>query len=236
MLQHKAEDELAYLQKMKTYKKIRYIHEDIYQQFIVDRQFEELQANLLNNKLAIQDGCLCKKDLQVDNQVRQLNTHVRRKDYYLEKGDNNALYYDESIYTDSLFYILVKTNKSKVDIKNIFSYTEYFGFGARHSVGKNSFKLVGIEEVGYKRNNEYKVLLSQSILDDTFVLDQSYYQIDSKKYHPSFTYINKTTHRMNLFNEGSYFKVKGSKEWVGKLLTFEINDKPLYYYAIGYII
>ena len=41
---------------------------------------------------------------------------------------------------------------------------------------------------------------------------------------------------MNLFNEGSYLKLTKDKEWIGKILSFNIDKKPLYYYGIGYII
>ena len=41
---------------------------------------------------------------------------------------------------------------------------------------------------------------------------------------------------MNLFNEGSYLKLTQDKEWIGKILSFNIDKKPLYYYGIGYII
>ena len=121
-------------------------------------------------------------------------------------------------------------------IKDIFSYSHFFGFGPRHSVGKNSFKLISIEEIKRKPNLNNKLLLSQSVFDECINLSESNYQIISKQYHPSKTYINKTTHKMNLFNEGSYLKLTQDKEWIGKILSFNIDKKPLYYYGIGYII
>jgi len=170
-------------------------------------------------------------------QTKQLNTHVRKKDYYNTSiGDDNALYYDDTIYTNGLFYILVKTNENIKKIKDIFSYSHFFGFGPRHSVGKNSFKLISIEEIKRKPNLNNKLLLSQSVFDECINLSESNYQIISKQYHPSKTYINKTTHKMNLFNEGSYLKLTQDKEWIGKILSFNIDKKPLYYYGIGYII
>lgn len=140
------------------------------------------------------------------------------------------------LYTNGLFYILVKTNENIKKIKDIFSYSHFFGFGPRHSVGKNSFKLISIEEIKRKPNLNNKLLLSQSVFDECINLSESNYQIISKQYHPSKTYINKATHKMNLFNEGSYLKLTQDKEWIGKILSFNIDKKPLYYYGIGYII
>lgn len=66
-------------------------------------------------------------------------------------------------------------------------------------------------------------MLSQSVFDECINLSESNYQIISKQYHPSKTYINKTTHKMNLFNEGSYLKLTQDKEWIGKILSFNID-------------
>ena len=158
-----------------------------------------------------------------------LNKKINIKNYCLQKASEN-------IYTNGLFYILVKTNENIKKIKDIFSYSHFFGFGPRHSVGKNSFKLISIEEIKRKPNLNNKLLLSQSVFDECINLSESNYQIISKQYHPSKTYINKTTHKMNLFNEGSYLKLTQDKEWIGKILSFNIDKKPLYYYGIGYII
>ena len=73
------------------------------------------------------------------------------------------MYYDDTIYTNGLFYILVKTNENIKKIKDIFSYSHFFGFGPRHSVGKNSFKLISIEEI--KR----KLIQGQNIRKDTLI-------------------------------------------------------------------
>ena len=72
-------------------------------------------------------------------------------------------------------------------IKDIFSYSHFFGFGPRHSVGKNSFKLISIEEIKRKPNLNNKLLLSQSVFDECINLSESNYQIISKQYHPSKT-------------------------------------------------
>lgn len=236
ILKEKSMDQLSYLQTLKSYKKINYVTDSIYQNYITNQNFDLLRNDILCKKLKIENYCLLEKnDNRNFNQTSQLNTHVRKKDYYMSDSDNNALYYDNTIYTDGLFYILVKTNNIE-NIKKIFSYSHYFGFGSRHSVGKNSFELLSIEEVKRKNNSKNKLLLSQSILDETVDLKSSNYQIISRQYHPSKTYVNKITHRLNLFNEGSYLNVLQNKEWIGKLLSFTVDNKPLYYYGIGYII
>ena len=215
---------------------IDYINHNII--YIIKSDFNKMRDDLLNKKINIKNYCLQKASENIlFEQTKQLNTHVRKKDYYNTSiGDDNALYYDDTIYTNGLFYILVKTNENIKKIKDIFSYSHFFGFGPRHSVGKNSFKLISIEEIKRKPNLNNKLLLSQSVFDECINLSESNYQIISKQYHPSKTYINKTTHKMNLFNEGSYLKLTQDKEWIGKILSFNIDKKPLYYYGIGYII
>lgn len=238
ILKEKSIDQLSYLQTLKNYKKINYTTESIFNDYIIKSDFNKMRDDLLNKKINIKNYCLQKASENIlFEQTKQLNTHVRKKDYYNTSiGDDNALYYDDTIYTNGLFYILVKTNENIKKIKDIFSYSHFFGFGPRHSVGKNSFKLISIEEIKRKPNLNNKLLLSQSVFDECINLSESNYQIISKQYHPSKTYINKTTHKMNLFNEGSYLKLTQDKEWIGKILSFNIDKKPLYYYGIGYII
>ena len=100
-----------------------------------------MRDDLLNKKINIKNYCLQKASENIlFEQTKQLNTHVRKKDYYNTSiGDDNALYYDDTIYTNGLFYILVKTNENIKKIKDIFSYSHFFGFGPRHSVGKKQF-------------------------------------------------------------------------------------------------
>lgn len=240
ILKEKPENQLAYLAKMKQLKKIRYVDEKVYDKYLLPRKFEELQDDIISNKnIKIENQCLCFKEMDVSyNLFQQMNTHVRKKDYYVGKSDDNSLYYDESFYCgqDDCFCVFVKSNQSIDKIENIFKYSHMFGFGARHSVGKNSFELIDIREIKHNCNKEYRLLLSQSILDYSFVLNDSHYQIDSKQYRPSSQYLNKVTHHMNLFKEGSYMRVKDDKEWYGSLLSIGREDKPLYYYAIGYAI
>lgn len=238
ILKEKSIDQLSYLQTLKNYKKINYTTESIFNDYIIKSDFNKMRDDLLNKKINIKNYCLQKASENIlFEQTKQLNTHVRKKDYYNTSiGDDNALYYDDTIYTNGLFYILVKTNENIKKIKDIFSYSHFFGFRPRHSVGKNSFKLISIEEIKRKPNLNNKLLLSQSVFDECINLSESNYQIISKQYHPSKTYINKTTHKMNLFNEGSYLKLTQDKEWIGKILSFNIDKKPLYYYGIGYII
>ena len=201
ILKEKSIDQLSYLQTLKNYKKINYTTESIFNDYIIKSDFNKMRDDLLNKKINIKNYCLQKASENIlFEQTKQLNTHVRKKDYYNTSiGDDNALYYDDTIYTNGLFYILVKTNENIKKIKDIFSYSHFFGFGPRHSVGKNSFKLISIEEIKRKPNLNNKLLLSQSVFDECINLSESNYQIISKQYHPSKTYINKTRNESNDF-------------------------------------
>ena len=241
VLLEQTKNQINYLQKMKQYKKINYVSYDVYKQYIELENFNQLQDDLIkNNKVFVKDNCLIFENEVANNQTQiQMNTHVKKTGYYLSKNDedSNDLYYDTALYFDkeSIYYIYVKTTLSIDQLKNIFKYSHYFGFGPRHSVGKNSFELLTIEPVEYINTSKHCLILSKSSLDDQFVLADSYYQIESKLHRTSKFYLNnKLCNRINLFSEGSYLKINKSKEYYGNLLTFNIENKPLYYYAIGY--
>lgn len=140
---------------LKNYKKINYTTESIFNDYIIKSDFNKMRDDLLNKKINIKNYCLQKASENIlFEQTKQLNTHVRKKDYYNTSiGDDNALYYDDTIYTNGLFYILVKTNENIKKIKDIFSYSHFFRIlDLSHSVGKNSFKLISIEEIKRKPN------------------------------------------------------------------------------------
>lgn len=227
-------NQLNYLQKMKSYKKISYIQEEVVQDYFLNNKLNKLRDDLLNKQLLVNNNCLLYKNNQIDLQMNtQLNTHVHKLDLY---NIDNELYYDTTTYSNNLFYILIKTDKDIKEIEKIFSYSHLFGFGSRHSVGKNSFEFMYSEEVIRDSNSKYKILLSQSCFDEAIDLDNSNYQIISKQHHASKHYLNRLTHKVNLFKEGSYLKLNHDCQYTGKLLSLNIDNKPLYYYAIGYII
>lgn len=141
ILKEKSIDQLSYLQTLKNYKKINYTTESIFNDYIIKSDFNKMRDDLLNKKINIKNYCLQKASENIlFEQTKQLNTHVRKKDYYNTSiGDDNALYYDDTIYTNGLFYILVKTNENIKKIKDIFSYSHFFGFGSSPLCWKKQF-------------------------------------------------------------------------------------------------
>lgn len=240
VLKQEVRNQLAYLQKMKELKKIMYMDYNIYNDYISNNNFDALQKDLVNGKLFFKENCLIKEN--EDNiypMNLQLLTHVKKQGYYNNNDEANELYYDSAIYCHpSLkFCIFVKTENDIKEIKEIFKYARFFGFGSRSSVGKNCFELIDFQEINLKPSENHKLLLSKSSLDDSYKLNNSHYQIESKLYRPSKYYLNtKFIKRMNLFKEGSYLNVEEDKEWYGELLKFEVDGKPLYYYALGYVL
>lgn len=100
ILKEKSIDQLSYLQTLKNYKKINYTTESIFNDYIIKSDFNKMRDDLLNKKINIKNYCLQKASENIlFEQTKQLNTHVRKKDYYNTSiGDDNALYYDDTIY------------------------------------------------------------------------------------------------------------------------------------------
>lgn len=243
LLKEDPSEQLAYLQKMKQYKKISYMTKGIYRDYIEICKIEDLKNDLINQKALVEQNCLKKinenvlKPLQV-----QLGTHVKKSGYYLNKknrdSEENELYYNVEMYADDTmkFCIYIKTFLSKKEIFDIFKYSRYFGFGPRHSVGKNSFELIDVVEERNTSSKNVKLLLSKSIFDENYDLNLSYYSVFSKLHRTSKYYLeNRLLGRFNLFEEGSYMYVNEDKEWYGSLIKQKIDEKEIYYYGIGFV-
>ncbi len=234
LLKEEAEEQLSYLQKMKQYKKLVYMSQNVYTNYIQNNHIQQLQTDIINNNIVAKDNCLQMKNEYISNYMQwQLNTHVQKNEYYMT--DKNELYYDSQLYCDTNFYIYVKTTLSKTQLEDIFQYLKYFGLGPRHSVGKNSFELLDVIEKKMP-SSQMKLLLSKSFVDPDFDLSQSYYNINSRIHRTSKYYIeNQITGRYNLLSEGSYVKTHSQKEWYGQLFHHTINNHDIYYYGIGFV-
>lgn len=239
LLAQESQNQLVYLRRMKQLKKIKYVHKNIFDKYILKNQWESLKEDLLNEILVVDNGCLKNKEEKSTFQIQQyMNTHVQKNLYYFDKDMDNQLYYGVDIYCDkdTYFQIYIKTSLPKSEVWNIFQYAQYFGFGPKHSSGKNSFQLIDIEQINYSFTNQ-KVLLSKSLLDNAFDLEKSHYQITAKLHQTSQYYLNNTrTGRFHLFNEGSLMKVNENKDYYGKIIKLKNQDQPIYYYAIGYVL
>lgn len=230
--------QLNYLQAMKQLKKIKYVSQHVFIDYILQNKYETLKQDLLNKKLIVSEGCL-----QYDNENKKYslesltNIHVQKNLFYLDSENNNALYYNRDIYCndDTYFDIYVKTDLSTEDIWTIFKYSHYFGFGPKHSSGKNSFMLINIKEIKLGSIMQ-KVLLSKSAFDERYDLSLSYYQIESKLHQTGQYYLNnKRTGRFHLFTEGSIMSVSNNQDYYGHIKKIHNLDNIIYYYAIGYV-
>lgn len=239
VLSQKVDKQLDYLQKMKQLKKIQWMSERIYSKYVVSNDIEKLRKDLMTEKsLKVEQNYLrLTNDDKMQIMVSQLNTHVQ-KNGVINPGENE-LYYDNGVYCDedARFCIYIKSNLAKEKINEIFKYTHYFGLGDRHSVGKNSFKLIEIISKENVCSKDYKLLLSKSIIDNDFNLRDSFYSVESRIYRTTKGYLNnKLIGRINLLKEGSYMKVSSNKEWYGDIIVTEHSNKKAYYYGIGFIL
>ncbi len=230
------DQQLSYLQNMKKYKKVPYMSQKIYEEYISTNKFEQLQQDILHSDVKFDDQCLQKSNENYNFHYQsELMTHVRKNGYYM--SNENDLFFDTQYYCDkdTKFNIYVKTTLTQEQLYDIFKYTHYFGFGPKHSTGKNSFKLIDIIEEESVSSNK-KLLLSKSTLDDSYQLENSFYQIHSHIHRTSHYYMsNGITGRYNLFDEGSYMSVSDDKEYYGHLIYNQCDNKDIYYYGIGYV-
>ena len=238
LLEEESGKQLDYLHTMKQLKKIRYISKKVFFEYILNNQFEKLKKDLLNHSLVVSEGCLQSNE-EINNIFMEalVNTHVQKNIFYFDSKKDNDLYYNVDIYTNKnmVFDIYIKTDLDEESIKKIFKYSQYFGFGPKHSSGKNSFQLIDIEKLVYYHSFQ-KVLLSKSAFDPNFVLSDSHYKIVSKLHQTGKYYLdNKLTGRFHLFKEGSLMSVTSNKDYYGKILKIDKMGSNIYYYAIGFV-
>lgn len=239
ILEENSINQLNYLQTMKQLKKIDYVSQKVFYNYILQNKYGELKQDLLNHILIVDERCLQYHDETKRHSIAsQITTHVQKNLFYFDSKNDNDLYYNRDIYCsdDTYFNIYVKTELSEEALWNIFKYSQYFGFGPKHSSGKNSFKLIQIEEINVDSSFD-KILLSKSALDNQYDLAHSHYQIESKLHQTGQYYLNnQRTGRFNLFKEGSIMKVKENQDYYGCIKKIKNNDHIIYYYAIGYVL
>lgn len=225
------QEQLKYLSELKKYKKISGVTLDVYNQYIVEGKFQYLKEDLFDKKLNITNGIIS-SDLKEYESQSQLVVHTNCE----TNKDDEKLFYDNNLYysQDCLFCVYVKTDNLQY-VKDVFKYSQFFGFGNRISVGKNCFQMVDVVELKKRETkSEYKVLLSKCISDE-FDLEESSYMLDSKLYQGSKYYSSNKIGRFNRFVEGSYMKTKESKEYYGQIIKCD-NGKVIYHYGIGFVL
>lgn len=235
-------DQLQYLSKMKEFKKIQYMTPDIFNKYINTNDFAtriiDLKNDLLNHKITLKDGVLSSNDASRSIGKRELITHVQTSMNALDRTEeekSRGLYYDSTMYypEHSYFDVYIKTDQLDY-VKNIMKYVPYFGFGNRISVGKNSFKLVQVENITIENKDpDYCMLLSKCISDE-FDFEDSSYMVDANIYRGSHYYHSNVVGDITKIVEGSRMRVKDSKEYYGSLLKTN-NGDVIYHYGIGFV-
>ena len=235
----KPEKKLEVLESPKKYKKLSYMSEEIYKAYIKTNKVEQLTKDLQmkKDKFEIIGNTLVLKKEEID--VTRENVLLTRNGFPEKEMDKtlfytNAQYYPK--YTE--FCIYVKTKKSEKELEKLFQYFEYFGIGSRKSIGSNVFKLKRIEKIKEQTPEEYQLILSRYIPKEGEVdIKNSFYQLSSNIYRASKEYAGgyvdgKFIHIM----EGSFMKTIEEKPYYGKVIKTKVNDKPIYHYAIGFVL
>lgn len=225
-------EQLKYITSLKELKTIEYISIDVYKKYILTNQFENLKNDILNHKLYVQDGIVSNENTFYPMK-KQLFVHTNRA----TDLDDKKLFYDENLFmsNNAKLCMYVKTD-DKDYVDNIFKYIPYFGIGNRITIGKNGFKFLKMEEIHAPNyQNEYRVLLSKCLDASDFDLDESSYMIESTLYSGAKYYSSNKIGRFNPFIEGSFMKVRQSRQYYGKILKTN-NGKDIYHYGIGFVL
>lgn len=231
-------DKLTILGNTKKYKKISNMSYGIYEEYIEKDKFEQLQKDIRNNKnkFVIEEGMLRMKD--ESSAVTRGSSQLTRNGPPIDDTNDRTLFYTQALYypKGTKFCIYVKSDETKEYLTKIFKHFEYFGIGNRRTVGNNCFKLETIEEVHFNENESQKLILSRYIPNDDEVdFDQSSYQLTSDIYRSSKTYGDGAINgRYVHVLEGSLIKVKINKEFYGRIIEAQSNDKTIYHYGIGF--
>ncbi|MCF0110504.1 MAG: hypothetical protein HUJ58_01265, partial [Erysipelotrichaceae bacterium] len=225
-----AQEQLQYLSKQKQIKKIRYITSDVFEKYINCDRISDLKADLLKENVMVGSGVLSSVKFETGYDS-QLIAHNNRS----TNADELRLFYDSNTYypQDTVFTVYVKTNTPQY-VRDVFKYSEYFGFGSRVSVGKNCFTMVEMEEYSSSDPVSNVVLMSKCISHDEFELTESSYVIDSHSFISSKYYKSSSLGIFNAFTEGSFMKPLEKKEYYGCLV--KCNDEMnIYHYGIGFV-
>lgn len=241
VLNGSANEQLNLLNKMKSYKKIQYISELIYKDYVLSGNINQLSQNLVKNETdyKIENGIL---QYVYENKTYSLSknmlTRVKTDLMDLENGKDRDLFYDMDFYFEQgqAFTMFVKSNQTIEYIKNIFDKLDYFPLGNRGSVGKNLFKFNGIQEVESNSVANLKMLLSKCIpvLGEMDYLNSSY-ALNHASYRTSKGYQNRLVGQLTKLTEGSLVKVKEDKEYCGRVIEFDNHGNKIYHYGIGFV-
>lgn len=244
VLNEAKENQLAFLNFFKEYKKIKFVSEKVFFNYIYSNKVNVLSEKLLANEkeIMVNKNVLQYKQEELEiKQKTELTTRVKTDKLDIENGKDRNLFYELLLYNDpKLEYVIyVKSDMNIEYLKSIFSLFNYFPIGNRKSVGKNIFEFKKIEEYFYEsKDNDYKILLSNCIpKDNEFDYDSSYYQILSTISRTTNVYAkNELLGKILYLSDGSFMKIKSNKEYYGRLIPINISNKDIYIYGLGFVL
>ena len=225
----KPEEQLNYLSRQKKFKKARYITEKLYSAYFVSGSIDSLKNDIISNRISVNDGVLGDGKTSFAYASDLIGHNNRSTD-----ENERKLFYERNTYFDhgTKFAVYVKTDDIDA-VKDIFRYSEFFGFGTKASAGKNCFRLTDVEEVKVKNDSERCLLLSKCISADEFSNDDSNYGIHSSSYISAGNGKSRPVGTISKYVEGSYMKPHERKEYYGTVIKI---DDSIYHYGIGFVL
>lgn len=150
-----ADVKLALLSQVKQYKKVQYISEGIFRQFVQNDQFEELKRQILMSadpqvifspKERVQ-GIIALQD-KSENLSFQTAAAVQTRNSSIVNTVDRELFYQKELFFSktSNLALYLKTSLSEEELSKILKELEITGIGPRRSIGLNSFRFIGLEE------------------------------------------------------------------------------------------
>lgn len=238
---HSPEKQLEVLSQFKTFKRIHYVSEKVFQTYILNGDTTTLKADLLaGGKLIIKDNCLCFTDENETLSSASLSFYRVRMDVMNEDSDEGRLFRDSVVYypETTRFKIYVKTTLDKETISELFSYLDYFSAGNKGSIGRNLFKLERVEELNLHGTSKQKMILSRYIPKaDEFSAEGSSYELLTANHIANPDNRGSIyTRKISYLSEGSYLHFNEDKEYYGRVISYQAGEQTQYHYGIGFVV
>lgn len=232
------QERIKTLDNLKKFKRISYVSERIYKEFIMDMETEALKKQIIEypDKFKVENNILQFASEKID--FTTFKTILNTRNGFPEKGEDKSLFYENQCYfpIGTEFCIYVKSNQNIDYIVEIFKYLEIFGIGSRKSVGMNSFKFKKVEACSLQSSNHYKLILSKYIPYEDINYEKSCYQCISNMYKSNFHQkgINQLIGKFTHLTEGSLVYMNENKEFYGKIIKIGEDISSIYHYGIGF--
>ena len=236
------QDQLKALSDCKKYKKIRYISEKLFQDYILSDQSNKLNQDIMETmeRFNLENNILQYSDENLDfKSETKLSTRVTIDKMDRAEGKERSLFYDTDLFLEpgQKLYMLVRSSKPIEELEQLFSWVDYFPMGKRGSTGKDLFRYLGVKQIQESSNAKYKILLSKCLpQEDDFVMEKSYYTYTTAMYRSAKAYQNHIIGTIRKIDEGSLMYTQEQKPYYGKVLPIQGEQGIIYHYGIGFVI